>query len=185
MNMLRRWTGRRANGGAMESTRRSMEEGEEFEEMMTRPFLSLQRQINRAFDSFFNDFPMGRGERGSLGMMGPRTMRFEPQLDLVETAQAFKITADVPGMTEDDIEITVSDNSLAISGERSEETEKEGESYYHRERNYGMFRRRIPLPESIERDDISATFKNGVLTIEVPKTEEARSNWRKIEVKSE
>lgn len=179
MNMLRRWTGRRSNGSG--EMRRSDEE--EMTEMMTRPFVSLQRQINRVFDDFFDDFPMmGRREVGGKSM---EMSRFQPRIDVSETSEAFKITADVPGMTENDIELTVSDDSLMISGERSETSEEEGESIYRRERSYGMFRRRIPLPDNIERDNISASFSNGVLKIEVPKTEEARSNWRKIEVKSE
>lgn len=193
--MLGRWSGRRSNGSGREMTRRGMEDEEEqFGELMSRPFVGLQRQINRVFDEFFDDlyedFPltrpemgrrmMGSGGRGTLGMS-----RFSPHLDLSETGESFKITVDVPGMSEDDIEITVSDNTLMLSGDRSMEREKEDENYYRRERSYGMFRRRIPLPENIERDKISATFKNGVLTIDVPKNEEAQKNWRKIEVKSE
>ncbi len=189
MNMLRRWTGRRSNGGMMESSRQEMEEPGEMGEM-TRSFMNLQNQINRVFENFFDDFPMpmsmsmptSMGRRGS-SMMGMQ--RFRPRMDLSETADAFKITADVPGMTEDDIDITVSDDTLTVHGERTEDVEEDETNFFRRERSYGMFHRRLPLPGEIERDQISANFKNGVLSIELPKSEEAKRHWRKIEVKSE
>ena len=158
--------------------RREMQEGSEVGEMM-RPMMNLQQRINRVFEDFFEGGPME--SVGSLMSGGS----MQPRMDLSETAEAFHITADVPGMTEDDIEITVSDNNLAISGERSEEYEEDEENFFRRERTYGMFHRRVPLPQNVERDDINATFKNGVLRIEMPKSEEAKGNWRKVEVQSE
>lgn len=178
MDMLRRWTGRN-NGGSMERSR----DDEERREMMelSRPLLNLRERIDRMFDDFFDDFPMPSRRMGST-MWAERT--FQPRMDLSETANAFKITADVPGMSEDDIDITVSDNNLIINGERSEESEETEQNFVRRERAYGMFHRQIPLPGNIERDKINAKFKNGVLTVELPKDEEAKSQWRKIEVKS-
>lgn len=191
MSMLRRWTGRRSNGGMMESSRHEMEGQEEMGEM-ARPLMNLQERINDVFDDFFNGFPMpmsmsmGRGgsSMGGVGSSMMRMGRFQPRMDLSETAEAFKITADVPGMSEKDIDITVSDDALTVHGERSEKREEDDENYYRRERSYGMFHRRLPMPGDIERDKISANFKNGVLTIELPKSEEAKRHWRKIEVKS-
>ncbi len=180
MTMLSRWRGRSSNGGSREMRRREMDEPSEMLAEMTRPLMKMQRELNRVFDDFFEGGSMMR--RPS---MLTDTMPFEPRMDLSETADEFKITADVPGMSEDDIDITVSDDTLIINGERSESTEEEEENYFRRERSYGMFHRRVPLPDNVERDNIDAIFKNGVLTINVPKTEEARSNWRKIEVKSE
>lgn len=183
MNMMRRRMGRRGrNGGSLERRSDEMGEMEDGREMMMfRPFMSLQEQINQVFESFFDDMPLGRG-RGGMGY-GRGMMRFQPQIDVNETAEALEIIADVPGMSEKDIEINVTDEMMTISGERSHESEKEDKDHLHRERSYGMFMRRIPLPAHIERDKISAKFKDGVLKIHVPKNEEAKQQWRKIEVK--
>lgn len=178
MAMMKGRTERRSNGGAMEPTRQDMMRESDETGGMMRPLRTLQNQINRVFEDFFEDSPLRRG--GAL----MEVQRFQPRLDMSETADAIKITADVPGMSEKDIDITLSDRSLMISGERSEEHEDEGENYMRRERSYGMFRRQIPLPEHIDRDKIEADFKNGVLSIHVPKTEEAKRQWRKIKVKS-
>lgn len=178
MSMLNRWRRGESNGGSREMQERG---GGELGEWM-RPMMNLQERINDVFDDFFGGMegrmPSLRGESS----FGTAAM---PRMDISETSDAFRVTADVPGMTEDDIEITVSDNQLAISGERSREEEHEEEDFVRRERSYGMFHRRIPLPGGIDRDEISATFKNGELNIEMPKSEEAKSNWRQIEVKSE
>lgn len=179
MNMLRRWTERKTNGGGIQRRQELDEEGGM--ERLFRPMMNLQSQINEVFEDFFEDFPM-RSE-GPMEV-AKKLRRFQPRVDVSESADAIMITADVPGMVEDDIDITLSDDTLTISGERSESREKEDEDYFHRERSYGMFSRRIPLPTYIERDEISAKFKNGVLKIEVPKSEEGRKHWRKIEVKS-
>ena len=175
MSMLNRWRRAGSNGGSREMSERrgSQEMGE-----WMRPMMNLQQRINDVFEDFFEGMPSRRGEP----MFGMGQM---PRLDLSETGEEFRITADVPGMTEDDIELTVSDNHLAISGERSHEETAHEEDFVRRERSYGMFHRRVPLPDGIDRDNISATFNNGVLKIEIPKTEEAKSNWRQIEVKPE
>ncbi len=174
MNGLRRWTRRRSNGDG----RTEMAQREELDEML-RPMMNLRRRIDRVFQDFFDDVPTAN----MPSMMGQ--MSVEPRLDLRETEEAYEVSADVPGMTGDDIEISVSDSSLMIRGERHREDEQEDENYVHRERSYGMFRRRIPLPNNVERGDITANFSNGVLHIELPKTEEARSNWKKIDIETD
>lgn len=193
MDMMERRMGRRGrNGGSMEQS--SSERGDGDEMTLFRPFMSLQEQINRVFENFFEDMPMGSGmmsmgPMGRLGRMGRMGlfrqggMGFEPRIDVNETANALEIVADVPGMSEKDIEITVTDEMMTISGERSYESEKEEKDSLHRERSYGYFMRRIPLPSHIERDKISAKFKDGVLKVQVPKNAEAKKQWRKIEVK--
>lgn len=185
MAMLSRWSGRGStNGRGNSPSRQQRNERGEHGDMMpvSRPLMNLQQQVNRVFEEFFGESPMSRFE-SSMGMMGPR--RFHPRMDLSETAEEFRLTADVPGMDENDIEITVSDDALSISGERSEMEESEDVDYFRQERSYGMFHRRMPLPNNIDRDNINARFKNGVLTVHMPKTEEARSQWRKVEVQSE
>ena len=171
MNGIRRWTRRRSNGDG----RTEMAQRDELDETM-RPIMNLRRRIDRVFQEFFDDVPTAN----MPSMM--EQMSVQPRLDLRETEEAYEISADVPGMTDEDIEISVSDSSLMIRGERSLEESDEDDNYVRRERSYGMFRRRIPLPNNVERGEITANFNNGVLNIELPKTEEARSNWKKIDI---
>ncbi|MCX7678529.1 MAG: Hsp20/alpha crystallin family protein [Spirochaetes bacterium] len=99
-----------------------------------------------------------------------------PQIDIVEDENAIHVKADMPGLTEKDIEVTVENGVLTISGERKEERREEDEKkrYIVNERCYGSFRRSFSLPEGIKADEIKAHFKDGVLSIEIPKSEEVK-----------
>lgn len=191
MNRMQLWSKRRGNGGEMESGRGEMEERAQMDPMM-RPLMTLQEEMNRIFNDFFDVGPrsFGResgtmGSMGSMGTMGRGGLmtRFEPRMDVSENEKEVKISLDIPGMSRDEIELSLSDDLLTISGERSETREEEKENYLHRERSYGMFRRTIPLPEYINRDKIDAKFKDGVLNVTLPKTDEGRKKWRRIDVK--
>lgn len=150
-----------------------------FSEMgLSEPFMELQDEMNQLFQDFMGSSSSRRED------VGPGS-RFLPQVDVSESAESVRITMDTPGMDEDDIELTVSDHTLMITGERKMEEERNGENYYHRERGYGMFRRSIPLPEGIDVAKIEARYKRGVLTVDLPKNNESRKNWRRIKVKSD
>ncbi len=144
------------------------------------PFLSLQRNINDVFDSFFSDF--GRWPFYDIEELRGQ---FVPSIDVKESDKNIEITAELPGMDENDIELSLTKEALVLKGEKREEKEEEGEGYWHSERRYGSFQRMIPLPDTIDPDKAEATFKKGVLRVSIPKTAEAQAAGKKIEIKTE
>ena len=108
--------------------------------------------------------------------------RISPSLDLAETDGALEVRLDLPGMEAKDINIEVNASVLTVSGERKEEREEKGKTYHRVERRSGTFSRSVTLPCPVKEDAVDAQYKNGILTIRLPKTEEAKS--RKITVKS-
>ncbi len=134
-----------------------------------RTVRDLQREVDSIFDRFF-----GRGGDGDTSTV------WAPRTDLSETDDAFRIRLDVPGMTKDDIAINLQNNTLTVSGERSSERQKDGEEYVRVERAFGTFHRTFTLPDAVDPDRVEATYDEGVLTINVPKTE--KSTRRQIEI---
>jgi HSP20 family protein len=137
--------------------------------------------IDRLFDHLFNDF--GSLALRPFGEPGKSLSNFNPKLDVSETETEVKVTAELPGLDEDDIEVSLTHNILTISGEKKTEKEDKNESYYHIERSYGAFKRSVALPSEVEGDQVEAIFKNGVLTVALPKTAEAQS--KKIDIKAD
>ncbi len=125
---------------------------------------TLQGEMNRLFSTFF-DTPTNRGANGGSG--GAR--RWIPAMDLVEAGEHFVLKADLPGMTEGDVNIEIEKNVLTISGERKAELEEKHEGYYRLERTSGAFSRSLTLPEGIDAGAVTATFANGVLEVRIPK----------------
>lgn len=143
------------------------------------PFFHLQREMNRLFDDFSRGFdvaPLRTGGRFGI---------FMPSVDVKEDDKEITVKAELPGMDEKDIEVLLADNVLTLKGEKKKETEEREKDYYHMERSYGSFKRVIPLPTGIDAKKVNADFKNGVLTVSLPKTEEAAVKGKKIPVKSE
>jgi len=118
------------------------------------------------------------GEEGELWSVE----RISPSLDLAETDNLLEVRLDIPGMEAKDIDIEVNANVLTVSGERKEEREEKGKTYHRVERRVGAFSRSVTLPCPVNEDAVDAQYKNGILTIKLPKTEEAKA--RKITVKS-
>jgi HSP20 family protein len=147
------------------------------------PLFSLHRDVNRLFDDVFRGFGMpGFGVPG-FGM--PSFAGLEqnldwPKLELGETDNEIRVTAELPGLEEKDVEILVEDNALIMRGEKRSDTEDKERGYS--ERSYGRFERRIRLPREVEQDKANATFKNGVLTVTLPKSAKANENARRIPV---
>ena len=137
------------------------------------------REMDRLLGRFFNSF-----ESESFGDLYAMGGDFMPSVDVRETKKEIKITAELPGMDEDDIDITLSKDSLTIRGEKKEETEDKGEDYYRMERRFGSFHRTIPLAEEVDEGKVNARFKKGVLTIRLPKSAEAQKQRKTIEIKS-
>lgn len=146
-------------------------------------FLSLRDEMDRMFSDFFSDFPLSpfHGRRSAIDRMDLRI----PAMDVVENEKSFRITAELPGIDEKDIDVSVSDELLTIRGEKREEREDKSEARRLSERSYGSFERSLRLPHGVDPDKIDADFKKGVLTITLPKSEEAQKRQRKIQVKGE
>jgi len=105
-----------------------------------------------------------------LRMLGQRVADFfTPHVDAASTKEAYEINMELPGVTEKDIEITIQENALIVKGEKTEEKEDKGKTYYFSERSYGAFRRTFRLPDDVDAEKVSADFAGGVLTIKVPK----------------
>lgn len=132
---------------------------------------------NRWFEGFFNrpfDFTPA---------LAGRWTTFTPAINFSDGEHEFKLTAELPGMEQKDIHLTISRDTLVISGEKKAEHEEKGAGFYRAERTYGMFKRSIPLPEEVDTGKVDATFKNGVLTVTLPKLPE-KPGAKKIEIKS-
>ncbi len=136
------------------------------------PFLALRREMDALFDGFF----------GATG--GVQTLEtFEPRVDVAENDKEVRITAELPGVEEKDVEVSLSRDAITIKGEKREEKEEKGKEQYRMERSYGAFRRSFSLPCEVDADKATASFKKGVLTVMLPKTAEAAKS-KKIEVKA-
>jgi HSP20 family protein len=139
----------------------------------TNPFFTLHREMNRMFDDVFRSFDLAPfGSTRTLSALG------WPQIDIDETDKEVRITAELPGLDEKDVNLEIADGVLSISGEKKSESEDKGRRFS--ERYYGRFERRIPL-QDVDDDKCSAAFKNGILTITVPKSAEAK-NVRRISI---
>jgi HSP20 family protein len=142
------------------------------------PFGELSQDIDRIFDGFLGDWS------GRMNLLDRQLRSFMPEVDVSEGDKEFRVTAELPGINEKDLEVTFADGSLTIKGEKCEEHEEEKGDYYHSERQFGAFERTIPLPSEVNPDETKASFKNGVLKITLPKTEEARSQRKTIPIQT-
>jgi HSP20 family protein len=142
----------------------------------TRPLGPWQRDMD-LFDDFFRGFemtPFGQD----------RWAGFSPKVDVTENEKEICVMAELPGIDENEVDVTLNRDSLTIKGEKRAEKEDKGDNYYRMERSYGSFQRTIPLPaELIDGDQVDATFKNGVLTVTLPKRPETRQSFKRIAVK--
>lgn len=149
-----------------------------------RPFQALRSEIDQIFDDFGNGFwnwpfrSLARLERDLSKSVSV------PAVDVAEGDKAYELTAELPGLDEKNIDIKVANGGLTIKGEKREETEQKKKDYYVSERRYGTFERYFTLPDGVNADKIEATFKNGVLKVTLPKTEEAQKPAKTIDVKA-
>jgi HSP20 family protein len=146
-----------------------------------RPFVELWGQMNQLFDGFArNAMQMTPGEEEQAWGLT------QPRVDIAETEEAIEVTAELPGMNDKDIELTLSssNNALILKGEKKVESEREEKGVYRTERYYGAIERAIPLPCVVEAGKIEATFKDGVLKVTLPRCEEYARKAMRIEVKT-
>jgi HSP20 family protein len=141
-----------------------------------RELTSLQTEMNRLFNTFF-DSPSGGG-----GGNGGALRRWLPPMDLVETDDHFVLRADLPGLSEDEVGIEFEDGVLTVAGERKAEHEDKKEGFYRVERSFGQFRRSLTLPEGVDADGITANFDKGVLEVRIPKPEQRKPRKVAIQV---
>lgn len=140
------------------------------------PFLTLHREMNRLFDDAFRGFDLAPVS-GSLFEQSARW----PSIEVNETDKDVKVTAELPGLEEKDVQVELANGALSIKGEKKTETEDKDRKFS--ERYYGRFERRIPI-EDVDQDKISAAFKNGVLTVTMPKLPQAESKVKRIAINS-
>jgi len=160
------------------------EKGKETRELAPwRPFADLtkwERDMERMMDDFFD-----RRMRSWWPERWLKTEEFmasAPALDIYEDKDDIVIKAELPGLEKDDVEVNMMDHTLTIKGEKKKEAEVKEENYYRSERSYGSFARTLQLPTDVQADKVKASFKNGVLEVRLPKTEEAKTKAIKVKV---
>lgn len=142
------------------------------------PVRSLRQEVDRLFEDFFRGWP----KPWTGGWATQEEGAFAPAVDLKETEKEFVLTAEVPGLQKDDLDVNIMAESVTIRGERREEKESKEQSYYYKESSYGSFQRVIPLPAPILAEKAKAKLKDGVLSLTLPKAEPSKSKAIKIKV---
>jgi HSP20 family protein len=145
------------------------------------PFASFRYEMDRLFDDFFS--PVAGEGRNFAAPAQSAAAVLRPSIDVDETEQAYRVNAELPGLTEKDVELNLRDNVLTISGEKRSEREEEKGGRRYAERSFGRFERTIPFPAEIDAERVDAVFKNGVLTVTLPKNTKAQEQSRRIEVR--
>ena len=144
-------------------------------------YLTTRRPMRNPFNlqNVFSDLFGSHADETDMG-----NTSWMPTVDISETETGFEVRAELPGVSENDVNVSVSDNVLTVKGEKRQEMEKEGKDYHRMERRYGSFQRSFTLPRHVETSDIKAEFKDGVLTLEIPKAEAAKPTEIPIRVNS-
>ena len=144
---------------------------------MARWERDMERMLGNFFSGRHSLFDDRSWPGSSLGIR-------EPSVDLYEEKDHIVVKAELPGMTKDDIQVSISDNVLTIKGEKKKEEEDRDKDYYRSERVYGAFMRSLPLPAEVNSEKVHAAFKNGVLEVRLPKSEEAKKKAINVKVAS-
>jgi HSP20 family protein len=153
-----------------------------------RHWPALRQEMDRLFDDFFSGTPFAMLRRRQIDADPWRRLQAmfdatSPVVDVAEGETDYRITAELPGMTEADVEITVTNGMLSIKGEKKQEARQEKEDRVISERRYGSFQRSFPIPDDADIDKIDASMRNGLLAVTLPKRPDAPSRRRKVEVK--
>ncbi len=158
-----------------------MNEEQKRTDLAHRDFRPFPGWVGRFFDEMTRDwdFPRFPGFPAASSVEA-----FHPKIDVSETDKEILVTAEIPGATEKEVEVTISKDNLTIHGEKKVEREEKKKSYYRMERSYGSFRRMIPLPCEVDESKVDAVFQNGVLKVTLPKTADGQKSTRKVEVKT-
>jgi HSP20 family protein len=135
----------------------------------------VQREINNVFNNFFRG---GTQDDGSLGLS-----MWTPAVDIVEREEDFTVNIELPGVNKEDVKITLENNVLTVRGEKKQKDEEKRKNYHRVERSYGSFQRSFTLPSIVRTDGVDASYKDGMLTIMLPKAEEAKAKQIEVRVK--
>lgn len=147
----------------------------EKESAQDNPFTALHREIDRVFTDFSRGFPfVGR----------TLTSRLSPSMDVKDAGPALEVTLELPGMSDKDFEVTITENRLTVSGEKKAENKRQEDDYRVMERSYGKFLRSVSLPFEPDPNTVEANFEKGVLTLTLPKPPEQAKKVKKIAVKA-
>jgi len=138
-----------------------------------RDLVSIQDEMNRLFNDYFSK-PLSEGKEG--------TILWNPTVDISETKDDVVVSAEFPGMKKEDIKISLQDNVLTLMGEKKQDKEEKNKNYHRIERSYGVFQRSFVLPATVQSDKVNANYKDGVLSITLPKAEEAKPKEIEISV---
>ena len=157
------------------------------------PLLALRRDVDKLFDDFFSGFSLGPFAKrsfdfGALSRMEPlfgKTGALAIHVDASETDDEYRVDAELPGLEEKDIEVTLSGGELTIKAEKKEKKTKEEKDLHLMERRYGSVHRTFRVPESIDEKRVEATFEKGVLRVTMPKREPAKRETKKIKIRSQ
>ncbi len=147
------------------------------------PIEAFHREIDRLFGDFFGN--MLEERRETPGALGETWGPFEPRVDVQDKDKELVVTAEIPGVSEDDLDIQLEDNTIVLRGEKEYADEYQEGTSHTRERSYGSFIRRVPLPVEVDEDNASAKFKNGVVTIRVPKLKSVEGGGKRVEIERE
>jgi HSP20 family protein len=134
---------------------------------------NIHDETDKVFEDFFGKWPTSlRGRNGGC----------VPVVDISETDNQFAVRAEIPGVTEKDVNVSITDNVLTLKGEKKRETEEKRKNYHRVERSYGSFQRSFTLPKNLQTEKTTATFKNGILTVSIPKSEAVKPKEVQISV---
>ena len=145
------------------------------------PVPAWEREIDRFFDDFRRVFSWPRLGGVERWPSAEPELRM-PAMDVYEESDEVVVKTEIPGLSKDDIEVNLSDSTLTITGEKKREKEVEEENYYRCERSFGSFSRTVELPSHVKTEQAKATFKDGVLEVRLPKTEDAKRKPIKVQV---
>ena len=137
-------------------------------------------EMDKYFENFFRN-PFSMLSTPMMQSVMPKAVDITPSVDIFEEGDEVVVKADIPGVKKDDLDVTITENSLTISGEKKQEQEVKEKDYHRVERSYGSFSRSFRLPENVNGSKAKAEFKDGVLEVRLPKTEETKQ--KKIEIK--
>jgi HSP20 family protein len=152
--------------------------------VLVHPLRQFHQEIDRLFDRSFGGFGLSSFfDQPFFSRMSDGTLK--PTLDLGANNKEYSITVEVPGVDKKDVKLEIVNNTLTISGEKKQEKEEKDKDYYRVERSYGSFRRVLSLPEDADQNGIKAKFKNGVLTVTMPRKELPKPDIKQIEVKAD